>query len=688
MSLKLLFVSSALFTGVGYGVAMNNLMQRVKADGHEVVVATKHPLGGQLEVNGILHIDGTQVGILNAVKKEDKFDYIVSMMDDWVLPNGWEWDDWVSISMLDTGIIHPRLLDRASKTIKVVAPTRFTESEFRRNGFDPFYAPIGIDTVLFKPDPERRKIFRTAKGWADDKFVIGCLGINYSSDRKNFINVIKAFAKFHKNHADSILYMHTDMLGESTQGLNLQWIVKDLGFPEDGSGAVQCVPQLAYRRWNLSQEVVSRTYNGIDVFCWPSQGEGMGMPLMEAEACGTPAIVSATTSGRELCKGGWLIEEGEDDVEFSSHQTWIMRARPSEILAKMEEAYQSWKEGTDFKRRQQEAREGMLGYDWDLVYKEYWKPVLKWMEERKAGTIVTIKHYPDYKNLYNGFGAIFYPEMLDCEKLDHDLICQRLKFIKLQNEPEEDPRPIMMRSYPIFPDAEGNLLVHTKCMVHNYLPPRFITECKNIYKELFSYPKVAQEIKKKWLDKSFEEIYGTDYIRLDSIIPEFNDEYSSIFQKILQTVFYIDDTTNEFLKDCKTILDVGCGDGKIIDLLNKKEGVVAKGTEVNSKWVDGDKIIYGDIHDLPFKGDSFDALLCVDVLEHVKDPHKALSEIFRVVSKKLVLVVTPIENKCYYEDPTHIVDWSFERWKREINEYGEIKRVDFAHGILFVEKRK
>lgn len=43
--------------------------------------------------------------------------------------------------------------------------------------------------------------------------------------------------------------------------------------------------------------------------------------------------------------------------------------------------------------------------------------------------------------------------------------------------------------------------------------------------------------------------------------------------------------------------------------------------------------IIGDIHNLPFKDESIDAIICKSVLEHVYDPHKAVSEIRRVLKR-------------------------------------------------------
>lgn len=57
----------------------------------------------------------------------------------------------------------------------------------------------------------------------------------------------------------------------------------------------------------------------------------------------------------------------------------------------------------------------------------------------------------------------------------------------------------------------------------------------------------------------------------------------------------------------------------------------------NVKYVILDKVadynpdVVGDIHSLPLENESVDAILCMNVLEHVEDPKKAMSEIYRVL---------------------------------------------------------
>jgi len=50
--------------------------------------------------------------------------------------------------------------------------------------------------------------------------------------------------------------------------------------------------------------------------------------------------------------------------------------------------------------------------------------------------------------------------------------------------------------------------------------------------------------------------------------------------------------------------------------------------------------IVADAHNLPFKDDEFEFVLCTEMLEHVQDPAKVISEIKRVLTKGGVVLLT------------------------------------------------
>jgi len=86
------------------------------------------------------------------------------------------------------------------------------------------------------------------------------------------------------------------------------------------------------------------------------------------------------------------------------------------------------------------------------------------------------------------------------------------------------------------------------------------------------------------------------------------------------------------------VLDAGCGSGRFILLLSplvkeihgidiSKEAIkIAKSYRIKNA-----KIIKGNVLRLPYKKNFFDKVICIDVIEHIKDDKKLLSQIRRVL---------------------------------------------------------
>ena len=155
------------------------------------------------------------------------------------------------------------------------------------------YIPHAVNTKIFYRmlDEDRQKI--KAERGLFGKFVIGCVTRNQG--RKMVDRLIKIFAKFAKGKNDVVLFLHTD--------------------PMDAA-AVFSLPDMI-RRYNLENKVLFtgltftdtfpysemlKVYNCMDVFLLPTSGEGFGIPIIEAMACGIPPLVTDYTTTPELLK--------------------------------------------------------------------------------------------------------------------------------------------------------------------------------------------------------------------------------------------------------------------------------------------------------------------------------------------------------------------------------------------------
>jgi methionine biosynthesis protein MetW len=91
------------------------------------------------------------------------------------------------------------------------------------------------------------------------------------------------------------------------------------------------------------------------------------------------------------------------------------------------------------------------------------------------------------------------------------------------------------------------------------------------------------------------------------------------------------------------VLDVGCGDGELLELLIREKGVDGQGLELSPAGVSaclarGLAVVQGDAdNDLDdFPSQAFDYAVLSDTLQSMRDPKHVLSELLRIASRAVV----------------------------------------------------
>lgn len=380
--MRILWHSTSPICRTGYGNITRALITKLRDAGHFVRVGTKHGDKNWHDWNGFDIFEAVDTVIVNQMLQNEGFDYILTMWDIWLMyeKRPYPKKKWVAYVPVDTEWISPQLVSVAQQAGMVIAMSEHGLRELQGAGIYTHYAPLGIDTKVFRPDDSGRQDFRSHFGWGDDIFVIGSVGLNYKDDRKGFIPLMTAFKEFHKRHPNARLYIHSLANERNTVGDCV--IYHELAAHLGIDSLLAWPNQSDYLLGRIDEDQLCNIYNGFDVFCLSTKGEGFGMPIIEAQACGVPVITTATTTGPELVGPGWLIDVNPmDDRAFLMHQGWRLEPRPSQILAQLEAAYAAW-QGSAWGEFKAKSVENAVRFEGNAVWSKYWLPLLAEMEKR------------------------------------------------------------------------------------------------------------------------------------------------------------------------------------------------------------------------------------------------------------------------------------------------------------------
>jgi glycosyltransferase involved in cell wall biosynthesis len=169
---------------------------------------------------------------------------------------------------------------RESRQLLRVKPDKITVIY---HGVDSRFRPLPADAV---------NTFRERRG-LPERFV---LFVGTLEPRKNLLRLIEAFRRAELGETKLML------VGGSG------WLYDDLFARVDELGLGDTVRFPGY----VSNDELVHWYNAAAVFAYPSLYEGFGMPVTEAQACGTPVLASSTTSLPEAAGDAAVLVDPRD----------------------------------------------------------------------------------------------------------------------------------------------------------------------------------------------------------------------------------------------------------------------------------------------------------------------------------------------------------------------------------------
>ncbi len=391
--MKIVMMSDSPTLPTGYGRVIKTIGQSFIDTGHQVEVIG-WGFGGEphsLPYNIIPTMQNDRFGedLLASYIRSEKPDVLFTLGDPWMLdfiPNMEERSavTWISYFPLDGYPIPQNWHNWIMSADVPVVFSKFARdliTETLPNYPSPLLIPHGVDTKTYLPMDKAE-----VKGefGVSDKFVVGTVARN--QPRKNLPALIRAFSIFAENKSDAILYMHTQVrdVGWNIDEIVERYGLNDKAFTTTGFNALK----------GVTDEELVRIYNTFDIFVLPTMAEGFGLPIIEAQACGVPVLVTDFSACSELVVDRQELLKVKDTLIMGRNIEQAV-VDIDDIVRKLHFFYDDWKNKQSKKLSyySTEGRKLAEKYDWEIVCKEF-NSLLNQIEPKAVGR--SKKIYPTF----------------------------------------------------------------------------------------------------------------------------------------------------------------------------------------------------------------------------------------------------------------------------------------------------
>ena len=189
----------------------------------------------------------------------------------------------VGFTMLEVDGIPRAWADACNAMDEVWTPSHWGAERFRESGVTkPIrVVPLGYDAGRFRPEAGARR--------ASPRFTF--LSVFEWGERKAPEILLRAYAAAFSGADDVLLVVRAN---NHDGHVDVAKQIEALGLPRNG-------PPVAFLyNTHIRSNQLAMLYRGADAFVLPSRGEGWGMPILEAMACGLPVIATPWSGPSEF----------------------------------------------------------------------------------------------------------------------------------------------------------------------------------------------------------------------------------------------------------------------------------------------------------------------------------------------------------------------------------------------------
>lgn len=385
-NLRVLYSSNAMWAASGYGVQGRSLLPRLaelpEIGGRDNIAqfAWYGLQGGVHNVNGFrIYPQGSDPygnDVIGAYTKHFNANIVISLIDVWVMRDTARaihpafWLPWLPI---DHDPVPQAVLRSMEGAYMPLTYAKWGHAMLTAAGVENHYIPHGIEPTVFKvfDDQEKVQAFRASTFGNPEHLTVMVAANKGFPDRKAFQVQLRAWAEFARNKPGAKLYIHTEpttMYG----GIDFAAFVRALGIEK----RVVFPDRLQYHV-GIPAEHLALMYNAADCFLGASMSEGFGIPIIEAQACGVPVIVTDFSAMPELVRWGEAVKPL--DMVWTPMNAWQAWPNAAGIKAALETLYEQWEgHGKRWPLAQRWAAQDAIHgeYDWDAIVHDQWAPMM------------------------------------------------------------------------------------------------------------------------------------------------------------------------------------------------------------------------------------------------------------------------------------------------------------------------
>jgi len=401
MTLRLLINSDKITGMSAYSRITRELCIRTLKLGHKVghvPMGSANKMGHLMRWGVLIHHSGDDPfneDVIIDYYVQWKADMLIAIKEPWVLRDMHKWAiNFVPYAIIDHSPVSPLITSRLQTAFRILCPSHHAQRELIQAGFEReriCYVPHGVDCSKFK-QLEDKAACRRLFGLQPDDYVIGIVAMNRV--RKMIPQMMKGYKRFLEMNPDVKnvhLFLWTNVyptsgpsmpiMGVSDVGVNLLNEMHNLGIAAGPNDARWMDPNSFSKLMRLGglkdydpnpdEPDLIKLYNSFDVHLAATGGEGFGLTLIEAQACGVPVIATEYAAAPEQVGAGLTVMPS-DYIVINTPGTRYAIPDADGIAEALTKIYNA-----DPEKLARRARIFALRYDWNRIIDQYWKPFLE-----------------------------------------------------------------------------------------------------------------------------------------------------------------------------------------------------------------------------------------------------------------------------------------------------------------------